>query len=389
MSEPRDDEQTDLRAALEGAFAADEGAQAAAPADAAPEPVEAPTEGQPRAADGKFAPKTETPGVTAEQSIPTTPATPAPEAETQPIRPPASWSAQAKADFATLAPHIQQEVLKRETDVTKGFEERAAKLKQYEPLDAIIDPIRGRLAANNLTPDAYFRGLANADERLRGPNRLQAFLELGQMYGVDLRQFGQPGQAQQQPQQAQLPPEYQSLAQQVAQLQQTITTQQTAAEAAANAQTQAEIDAFARDHLYFENVKPAMAALLKSGQAEDLASAYDMACWARPDIRPLVLKDQQAKDEQAARCGHGQGERRTAGGWLTHRISGAGHCPDPIRSSPLHSRRAGRRLRRRAPVIRNRGDGFAQPERNRHHHAATAAGRWRTTSPTTTPCSPA
>jgi hypothetical protein len=215
MSEPRDDEQTDLRAALEGAFAADEGAQAAAPADAAPEPVEAPTEGQPRAADGKFAPKTETPGVTAEQSIPTTPATPAPEAETQPIRPPASWSAQAKADFATLAPHIQQEVLKRETDVTKGFEERAAKLKQYEPLDAIIDPIRGRLAANNLTPDAYFRGLANADERLRGPNRLQAFLELGQMYGVDLRQFGQPGQAQQQPQQAQLPPEYQSLAQQV------------------------------------------------------------------------------------------------------------------------------------------------------------------------------
>lgn len=286
QEEPTDD----LRASIEAAFTADE---SAAPAEAAP----APEAGQPRAPDGKFAPKAE--GVQAAASIPTDqPVVAAPEAPQEPIRPPASWSAQAKADFATLPQHIQQEVLKREGDVTKGFEDRAKQIQKYEPLEAVIAPHRSRIAMNGLSDAQYVGQLVAADELLRS-NPIQGLAQVAQIYGIDLRQFAQPGAQGQQPQQAQLPPQFQQFAQEFDAFKQTFTQQQTAAEQAAAAQTQAEIDAFAKDHLYFENVKPAMAALLKTGQASDLESAYTKACRMDDAIFPLLQKDEADRKAQA------------------------------------------------------------------------------------------
>ena len=327
MSEERDDEPT-LHDALSAAF--DEVVDAPEPVAAAPEP----TEGQPRAADGKFAPKTE--GVQAPATIPTTsdqPAVAAPEAPQESIRPPASWSAQAKADFAALPAHIQQEVLKREGEVNKGFEERAAKLKPWEDVDRALAPVRSRLAMNGLNDAQYVQALVAADESLRGQNKVQAFAQLAQQYGVDLRQFGAPQQAGQQPQMAQLPPDVVAALQKIPELEQQLSQQQSAAQQAATAQTQAEIDTFAKDHLYFENVKPQMAALLQTGQASDLASAYDMACWARPDIRPLVMKEQADKDAKAAQeaAAARVGKARQAGGSITGSPA-AGSAP--VRNGP-------------------------------------------------------
>jgi hypothetical protein len=339
MSEAPASEPTDIRAALEGAFAADEGSGDAPIAAAAPEAPAAPAEGQPRAPDGKFAPKTDTAppeGVQAQATIPTTPAAPAPEAQPEPIRPPASWSAQAKADFATLPAHIQSEVLKRETDVTRGFEERASKLKSYEPLDAIIAPLRERLAVNGLTPEAYFRALASADEGLRGPNRVQVFAELAQQYGIPFN--AQPGHPQQQPPQAQPAPvdinaeidrRFQALQDQTR-----------------TAQTQAQIDAFSRDNLYFENVRPAMAAILQSdpaiaqladtNPAEAMKAAYEQACWANPTVRPLMFKEQAEKTAQAQREAANakvQGARQAAGSLTGSPAPGS----SPTRSGPAPS----------------------------------------------------
>lgn len=319
------EEPDDLRETLSAAFA-DDGStdtSAAPPSPAAPEgDAEAPNasaspDAPVRDEHGRFAPKE---GVKAAdtQTIPATPAIAAPEAPPEPIRAPATWSAQAKADFATLAPHIQQEVLKREADVSKGFEERATQLKRYEPLEQVIAPHRDRLALAGLSEDQYLRQLIAADEMLRGPNRLQAIVQIAEGYGVDLRQLVQPGQMQQQPQ-AQLPPQVQGLAREVAELKASFTQQQSAAQQAAQSQTQAEIDSFAKDHLYFENVRADMAALIRAGQATDMASAYDMACWARPDVRPLMLAEQektkQAQAVEAARAKVGQA--RQAAGSIT------------------------------------------------------------------------
>jgi hypothetical protein len=85
-------------------------------------------------------------------------------------------------------------VLKRETDVSKGFEERATQLKRYEPLEQVIAPHRIVWRSPERTRP-YVRSLIAADEMLRGPNPIQALAQIAQLYNVDLRQFAQPGQA--------------------------------------------------------------------------------------------------------------------------------------------------------------------------------------------------
>jgi len=43
-----------------------------------------------------------------------------------------------------------------------------------------------------------------------------------------------------------------------------------------------------------------MASLLESGFATDLKQAYDAACWANPEIRDLLIKQQSAGNGAAA-----------------------------------------------------------------------------------------
>ena len=46
-------------------------------------------------------------------------------------------------------------------------------------------------------------------------------------------------------------------------------------------------------HLYFENVRPLMSAFFANGQAKDLEQAYDMACFANPEVRAALQADMQ------------------------------------------------------------------------------------------------
>jgi hypothetical protein len=43
---------------------------------------------------------------------------------------------------------------------------------------------------------------------------------------------------------------------------------------------------------FFENVRQDMTRLLQAGAAESLEDAYDKACWANPEIRNLLIKQQ-------------------------------------------------------------------------------------------------
>jgi hypothetical protein len=78
----------------------------------------------------------------------------------------------------------------------------------------------------------------------------------------------------------------------------------------------AEVGAFSSkpENKYFENVRPFMAELLHWGKAGTLQEAYDMACWAHPEIRPLFLKEQQAAT--AAEAQRKASEARRAAGSL-------------------------------------------------------------------------
>lgn len=302
-------EPSGVRALLEAGFAAD----AAKSTEIKPATIPDPANPEPkpvvnRDEAGKFAPKPadgETPKPVAETKITDSPEAAKPEAQAEPILPPAALSAAAKAKWATLDPVLQAEWSKRETDMTAGMQKQGDMLKPLQAISEAIEPHRNYLAMNKMDPATYVRSLVAADELLRGENPLGALGQIAGMYNIDLRQLGAPAQAAQQgqqpAQQAQPDPQYQALAKELADLKQSVAQQHGAVQQTEQTQLQNQVDAFAKDHLYFENVRGPVAALLRSGDAATLDEAYDMACWARPDIRPLLLKEQSDKAAAAER----------------------------------------------------------------------------------------
>jgi len=226
-------------------------------------------------------------------------AAPAPAAA---IKPPDSWSPAAKAKFSTLDPEIQAEVMRRETEVHKGFTRQDEHRNLGKNFSEAVTPYLPMIRSEGGDPVAAVQTLLQTAYMLRTapPDQKQNLLiQIAQTYGVDMQGVftrlsgGQP----------RVDPQVAQLQQQLWQLQQERQQSSQTTEAQQQAQINAEIDAFAADsqNLYFANVKPEMAALMREGRAQSLKEAYDMACWARPDIRTLMLQQQEQQKVQAAR----------------------------------------------------------------------------------------
>lgn len=230
----------------------------------------------------------------AEEVVQTAPQAQQQEPAKPTILPPKSWTPQAKADFATLAPHVQQEILRREGEIDAGKQQWETKAEQFNKLDAALSKVRDRYRLAGLSDDQYVGALVQADEMLRGPNALQAIHMLAQQYGINLGQQPQGGPQQQfQPAdpQTQILQQYLTpLQQEVQQLRQQLDQQKQSSEQAQLSEAAAAIEAFRNDpaNIYFDNVKDDIVALLKAGRATDLADAYDKAIWANKDIRTIL-----------------------------------------------------------------------------------------------------
>ena len=303
--------------AAQGA-AGDTGAQA--PAAPAPGASDAPAQPDPRARDetGRFA-KQDIPAKTSPEPTPLAGA--AEPGATQTIAPPPSWSATAKAEFGKLPPVIQQEVLKREADIQNGKAQWDQKAERFNALDSILAPRRERLQIAGLSEAQAVQALFAAQDMLeRQP--VEAIAYLARQYGVDLRQYAQPGQTP--AAQQQVHPDLQRLFSEVNTLKGALAQQQQSATHAAQSQHIQTIAQFQADpkNIYFENVRPQMAELLRSRQAPDLQTAYDMATWASPEIRPLLLRTQQ--DQVAA----------TARAAASAKVTAARHASGSIVGSP-------------------------------------------------------
>lgn len=220
------------------------------------------------------------------------------QAQQQAIKPPDAWSPAAKAKFAQLDPEIQQEVLRREAEVHKGFTAQDEHRNLGKQIDRVIAPYMPLIRQESGDPVKAVESLLQTAYTLRTANPVQKqdlLIGIANQYGIDLnavfnRLAG--GQSQVNPQVAQLE-------QRVAQLQQQLTQGSAQAQQAEEAQIAQTIERFASDpkNTFYADVKAEMAALLRAGRAKDLQEAYDMACWARPDIRPHLLQQQ---DQQRA-----------------------------------------------------------------------------------------
>ena len=252
------------------------------------EPVEeTPSDERPRGPDGKFVAKEQEGAKPAETTeIPATGAEPEPEAVSQSLDAPASWTAAAKVQWPNLDPVLQEEFLRREADWQRTDGERANKLKGYEPIEAAIEPVRQHLELNGVEPAQYVRQLVAADQFLR-TDPTAGFNWLAQQYGFDLSQAleGQP----------EVDPTMQPFVQKINALEAALNQQVVAQQTAESKRIDDELSAFSAEHPHFEEVRADMGALIQSGAAADLKSAYDKAVWANPSTRTALLAEQSTE----------------------------------------------------------------------------------------------
>jgi hypothetical protein len=298
-----DDKEDDLRSALEAAF--DESVEAPQnelDADAAAMsgiPPEA--EGQPRDEHGRWT-KAQQEHYEAQQKEQASAAKtleagakPPEEAQRVAMGPPPGWSPTSKAAFATLPDSIKADIAKREDEINRGF----AKLQDYKGLEQYSE--MARAAGTNLA-EAFERYKA-AEDALES-NFYTGMTALCEMYGVHPMQFAQAiaaqyqGQGQQPQQQAQAEP---LIARQLRAIQEEVLTLKNERQQAEQEAINGQLQGFAADKPYFENVRRDMGLLIREGRAQTLDEAYDKACWADPEIRALLIKEQSAPQAAAAR----------------------------------------------------------------------------------------
>lgn len=288
----------DLRAAIDAAFDAPE------PEAAAPETN---SEGPARDEQGRFAPKKAEEAAPAEAAPEAAQTTdqPAKAADSEPaepaIAPPASWSAAEKELWATLPRAAQDAILRRESDVSKGFQQRAEEAKAWEPLRAALAPHADRLQRLGRHPAQVIAELLDAHAQYEA-NPQAALQRLAAQAGLSFNPAPatQPAGVDQwvDPQVAEAQRAAQAALQRVEQFER---QQQQMQQAAVFQSAEREIEAIAKDtakYPHFEAVREEMGRLIGAGVASDLADAYERAIWTVPEIRQRIQEDQRKAERE-------------------------------------------------------------------------------------------
>lgn len=230
------------------------------------------------------------------------------------VTPPATWSAGAKAIYSQLPEVARKEIAKRERDYAVGIQQYAERAKIADSFMREVQPYEAMIRAEGATPERALGSFLKQAYILRTASPQQKgelIMQVAQKYGADLSQF--IGQQQEQAAGNQDLSQVQQLVQQLVsphlqkiqqwEMQQTTAQQQQQMQM--EQEIQGQITAFqsatnedgSPKHLYFENVRPAMSALMGNGQAKTLEQAYEMACWANPEVRSALIADQQRAAE--------------------------------------------------------------------------------------------
>lgn len=277
------------------AFDAAEARAVEPPVEAAPvEATETPAEAEPvadgpaRGPDGKFisktveAPDAATPAANPAESAPTPAAAETPSA-------PASWTADERAHWATLPPATQAAILRRESEVSKGFEERASKLKAYEPVEQVLGPRRQQLVAAYGSEGAALQQLFQLSDFARDNPR--GFMEwFARERGLDLGALAAPQEA--------VDPNdpLAAIKAELDQLKAHTQAQTQAQQNAQRAQLVQTVEQFKASGKapHFEEVRQDMAKLATVEPNLTIEELYDRAVYLNPTTRARILADQQA-----------------------------------------------------------------------------------------------
>ncbi|PDV89934.1 hypothetical protein CO652_00485 [Rhizobium sp. H4] len=250
-------------------------------------------------------------------------------------RVPPGWSAEAKAQFASLPPEVQAAVAKREQEVDNGFRV----LQDYKGLEEFTTIVR---QAGTTHADVMRRAIDW--ERSLQQDPINTVIHVAKMAGVNLQALvaGQQDQILQRRPQAQPQPTPQP-----------VNVEDTVEQVLRKRDTENQVNAFISDpaNVHAEAVLDDMVALISAGRASSLKDAYDAACWMRPDIRQQLISQaapantvpDQTSQRTAAADQARRASRSISGSFAPGPTKGAGAAqPTSIRDSlrsALHAAR--------------------------------------------------
>ncbi|NNU66997.1 MULTISPECIES: hypothetical protein [unclassified Rhizobium] len=233
-------------------------------------------------------------------------------------RVPPGWSAEAKAQFASLPGEVQAAITKREQEVDNGFRV----LQDYKGLEEFTPLIR---QAGMTHADVMRRAIDWEKALIHDP--VNTVVHVARMAGVNLHALvnGQMDHVLQRssqqagPQQGGPQPRH-------------VNVEATVEHVLRKRDTETQVDAFLSDpaNAHADDVLDDMIALINAGRASSLQDAYDAACWMRPDIRrQLISQTAQApvREQQAQRAAAADQARRAS-----RSISGSS-APGPTRDA--------------------------------------------------------
>jgi len=206
---------------------------------------------------------------------------------------PKAWKKDMAPHWEKLPPEVHDYVYAREEDVMRGIQRYQSQAQQWNSLIEPFAPIFQQHA--DVKPVELMQSLMNTHLRLLNPSippeqKAQLAQQILSDYGISLDPANQP------PAEARLQQELQTLRSELNQIRSGLTQRQQA-EYESGVQKQLDtVNAFAADpkNEFFNEVGPDILRFVQTGVAKDLASAYEMACWANPAIRAKMLAKQQA-----------------------------------------------------------------------------------------------
>ena len=299
--------------------------EAKEPAEAKEPEAKEPKEARARDESGRFKAKEPAAPEQASQAEDIAQASPEAAAETltlttgQPIdinRAPASWKPAAKAIWNTLPEPVRQEVYRREADFLNGNKGIKESADFGQSIRGVVEPYRMLIESEGGTPEKAISDLLRTAAVLRvgsPQQKLQALLGADQQFGVGLeRYFAQRFQQPQGQQQAMQPfQQFQDprVDQIMASLQANERARAQQEEAVSNSATERFIaskdEKGAPLYPFVDNVLDDMVERVQgirranpSANHEDvLKQAYEAACWANPEVRQVLIGQQQAKQQ--------------------------------------------------------------------------------------------
>lgn len=224
-------------------------------------------------------------------------APPQPVAAAEPIKAPQSWKPAAREHFARLPPEVQAEVMRREKETAIALQESAPARKEVEAWRQAVAPFEAQIRAEGGEPIQAVHSLLQTAAALRGPNKVAVVANLIRSFGVPLQELDAALAGEAPPPQGQQPAQFRDP--RFDEFLGTLQQAQTQKRQAQQQRAAADVQAFAKENEFFDDVRYEMQAFMTSAAerkvAMTLQEAYNRACWGNDEVRAILQQREAAK----------------------------------------------------------------------------------------------